>query len=87
MLCGGMVVNVCMSGCLLSGIVYGVQSVWLIINMVMVFVSSLAAILAQCMASVVVLWSVGNARHMPFHLEEWACPSDPNIIYRVWGEL
>ena len=56
MLCGGMVTIVCMSGCLLSGIVCGVQSVWLIISIVMVFVSSLAAILAQCMASVVVLW-------------------------------
>jgi hypothetical protein len=61
--------------------------VWLIISKVMVFVSSLAAILAQCMASTVVLWSVGNARPMPFHLEKWACPSDPNIISRVWGEL
>jgi hypothetical protein len=50
--------------------------------MVMVFVSSLAAILAQCMASTVVLWFVGNARPMPFHLEEWACPSDPNIMSR-----
>ena len=86
-LCGGMVTIVCMSGCLLSGIVCGIQSVWFIINIVMVFVSSLAAILAQCMASVVVLWSVGNARLVPFYLEEWACPSEPNIMSRVCGEL
>ena len=70
MLCGGMVTIVCISGCLLSGIVCGVQSVWLIISKVMVFGSSLAAILAQCMASVAVLWSMGNARSVPFHLEE-----------------
>ena len=44
--------------------------------------SSLAAILAQCMASAVVLWYVGNARPIPFHLEDWACPSEPNIMSR-----
>ena len=38
------------------------------------------------MASVVVLWSVGNARPMSFHLEECACPSEPNIMSRVCGE-
>ena len=65
-----MVTIVWISGCLLSGIVCDVQSVWLIISMVVVVVSSLAVILAQCMASVVVLWSVGNARPVPFHLAE-----------------
>ena len=55
--------------------------------MVMVFMSSLAAILAQCMASTVVLWSVGKARPMPFHLEEWARPSEPNNMSLWCGEL
>ena len=77
----------CMSRCLLSGIVCVVQSVWLIISMVIVCVSSLAAIRAQCMASTVVLRSVGNARPIPFHLEDCACPSEPNIMSRVCGEL
>ena len=48
--------------------------------MVIVCASSLAAILAQCMAFKVVLWFVGKARPIPFHLEECTCPSEPNNI-------
>ena len=55
-------------------------------RMVAVFVSSLAAILAQWMASTVVLWSVGYARPMPFHLKVCAWPKEPNILSRLWGE-
>ena len=54
--------------------------------MVVVFGSALVAILAQCKASVVVLWSVGYASPVPFHLEDWACPMDPNIVSLLWGE-
>lgn len=57
--CGGMVARVCMSPFILSGICCEVQSLWLIMKMVVVFVSSLAVIMAQWMASTVVLWSVG----------------------------
>jgi hypothetical protein len=55
--------------------------------MVVVCASSLIVILAQWMASKVVLWSVGYARPIPFHLEDCACPREPNIIFRLWGEL
>ena len=55
--------------------------------MVIVHASSLVAILAQWMASRVVLWSVGYASPIPFHLEDFACPSEPNIISWLWGEL
>ena len=48
-----------MSPFILSGICCEVQSLWLIMKMVVVFVSSLAVIMAQWMASTVVLWSVG----------------------------
>ena len=49
--------------------------------------SSLAAILAQWMVSRVVLYSVGYARPIPFHLEDFASPKEPNIMSRLWGEL
>ena len=54
-----MVAIMCIFLFLVSRICYGVQSLWLIMSMVTVSGSSLAAILAQCMASTVVLWSVG----------------------------
>ena len=57
--CGGMVAIICISLFSVSGICCGVQSLWLIMSMVAVVGSYLAAILAQCMASTVVLWSVG----------------------------
>ena len=57
-----------------------VQSLWLIIRMVIVLASSLAAILAQWMAFGVVLWFVGYASPIPFHLEDFVCPSEPNSI-------
>ena len=47
---------------MVSGSFCGVQSLWLTISTVLVCVSSLTAILAQWMASRVVLWSTGNAR-------------------------
>ena len=53
-----MVAIMCISLFSMSGICCGVQSLWLIMSMVAVFGSSLAAILAQCIASNVVLWSV-----------------------------
>ena len=55
--------------------------------MVIVCASSLAAILTQWMASRVVQRSVGYARPIPFHLEDFAWPREPNIISRLWGEL
>jgi hypothetical protein len=51
MVCGGMDANVCMFACLVIGICCEVQSLWLIIKMMIIWLSSLAAILAQCMAS------------------------------------
>jgi hypothetical protein len=55
--------------------------------MVVVFGFSLAAILAQWMASVVDFWSGGWARPLPIHLEDVARPVEPNIMSRVCGEL
>ena len=55
MVCGGMVVMTCMSGFVVRGRVCVVQSLWLAIRMVTVLGSSLAAILAQWIASNVVL--------------------------------
>ena len=72
-----MVAIVCMSTFVVGVICCGVQSLWLIIRMVVVLLSSLAATLAQWMASTIVLWSVGYARPMPFHLEDCACPMEP----------
>ena len=46
MVCGGMVASMCMSTFVVSGICCGVQSLWLTMRMVVVFISSLAAILA-----------------------------------------
>ena len=86
MVCGGIVARMCMSG-FVSGNCCGVQSLWFIIRIVVVWVSSLAAILAQWMALRVVLWSVGNANPWPFHLVEFALPNEPNRISRVCGEL
>ena len=80
MVSGGMVATICVSAFVVNGICCGVQSLWLIIRMVVVFVPSLAAIMAQWMASTVVLWSVGYARPMPFHMEDCACPMEPNIL-------
>lgn len=70
---GGMVAIVCMSTCVVSGSC-DVQSLWLSIRMVIVCVSSLASILAQWMASKVVMWSMEYARPIPFHVEDFACP-------------
>ena len=75
-----------MSTAVVSGSFCDVQSWWLIISTVLVCVSSLAAIRAQWMAFRVVLWSVGNARPMPLHLADCACPRDPNIMSRGCGE-
>ena len=49
----------------------------------MVCVSSLAASLAQCMASRVVLWYVGNGRPIPVQREDFACPIEPNSMSRL----
>ena len=46
-----------------------------------------ASILAQWMASRVVLWSGGNAMHVPIYLEDCALPKEPNSMSRLWGEL
>ena len=46
-MCGGMVAIVCMLLFVVSGSCCDVQSLWLTISMVIVFVFSLAAILAQ----------------------------------------
>ena len=67
-----MVASMCISALLVIGSCCGVQSLWLIISMVVVCVCSLAAIRVQWMASNVVLWSVGCANHIPFHLEDCA---------------
>ena len=66
-----------------NGICCDVQSLRLTMRMVVVLVSSLAAILAHWMASIVVLWSMGHARPMSFHLEDCACPMEPNIMSRL----
>ena len=50
-------------------------------------VSSLTTILASWMASKVVLWFVGNARPIPFHLEDFAWPVEPNSMSQLCGEL
>lgn len=55
MVCGGIVVKTCMSDFVVSESFCVVQSLWLTIKMVIVLRSSLAAILAQWMASDVVL--------------------------------
>ena len=55
MVCGGMVARVCISPDLVSTICCGVQSLWLIMRMVVVLVSSLDAILAHWMAFTAVL--------------------------------
>ena len=62
----------------------GIQSLWSTVNIVLVCVSSLAAILAQWMASRVVLWSGGNAMPIPSHLEDCALPKEPNSMSRLW---
>ena len=49
--------------------------------------SSLVAILAQWIAYRVVLWSVGYAKPIPFHLENFMCLKEPNSIYWLCGEL
>ena len=59
MVCGGMIAIMCTSTLLVSGICCDFQSLWLIMGIVVVFGSALLAIRAQCMASTVVLWSVG----------------------------
>ena len=55
--------------------------------MVLVCVSSLAAILAQWMASRVVLWYGENNKPIPFHLEDCTCPREPSNVSRLCGEL
>ena len=80
MVCGGMVAIMCTSVFVVSGICWDVPSLWLMMKMVVVFGSALVAILAQCMASIVVLWSVGYASPIPCHLEDWACPMEPKIV-------
>ena len=87
MVWGGMVVMTCISGFVVRGSFCVVQSLWLTIRMVIVCGSSLTAILTQWMASIVVLQSVGKASPTPFHLEDFACPSEPNIMSRLCGEL
>ena len=74
MVCGGMVANMCMLTFVVNVVYCSVQSLWLTIRMVVVFVSSLTAIMAQCMVFTFVLWSVGCARPMPFYMEDCACP-------------
>ena len=34
-----------------------------------------------------VLWYVGYDGPISFHLEDFACPSEPNSMSRLWGEL
>lgn len=58
--CGEMVVNMCMSMRCVSGSCCWVHSLWLIIRIMLVSVYFLAAILANCMALKVVCWSVGR---------------------------
>ena len=73
-----------MSMLVVSGSCCGVQSLWLTVSIVLICVSSLAAILAQWMTSRVVLWSRGNAMPIPSHLEDCALPKDPNSMSRLW---
>ena len=55
--------------------------------MVIVWASSLVAILAQWMASRDASWSVGYARPIPSHLDDFTWPKEPNIMPWWWGEL
>ena len=87
MVWGGMVVMICISAFVVSGSDCVVQSLWFTIRIVIVLGSSLAAILAQWMASNIVLWSVGKASPIPVHLEDFACPIEPNIRSQLYGEL
>ena len=75
----------CLSVFVVSGSCCEVQSLWCVMSMVIVLVSSLATILAQWMASSVVLWSEGNARPILVHLADLTCPIEPNIISQVCG--
>jgi hypothetical protein len=61
------------------------ELLWLTIRTVIVFISSLAAIRAQWMTSTMG-WSVGYARPMPLHVEDCACPMEPKVVSRLWGE-
>lgn len=80
---GGIVAMTCMSVFMVSGSCCDVQSLWFVISMAIVRASSLAAILAQCIASNVVLWSMGYARPILVHLVDFACPIEPNIMSRL----
>lgn len=57
--CGGIVVIAWVSGCWVSGISCEFQSLRFIIRMAVLFGSSLAAIMAQCIASSVYVCLVG----------------------------
>ena len=84
---GGMVTSMCMFVFVVIGSCCDVQSLRLTISMVIVCASSLAAILARWMATRVVFVVCGYARPIPFHLEDFAWPREPNIISWLWGEL
>ena len=63
------------------------QSRELTIRMVVMLVSSSIAIMAQCIALKIVLWSVGWANMIPFHLVVWARAIDPNRVSCLQGEF
>lgn len=63
------------------------QSRRLTIRMVVVLVSSLVAIIAQCIALRIVLWSVGWANMILVQLVVWAGAIDPNRIPCLQGEF
>ena len=54
---------------------------------VMLLLSSLAAIRAQCIVSIVSFGSGGWASPRPSHFDDCASPDDPNIMSRLCGEL
>lgn len=78
-----MVAMVCTSMYSINLICCDDQSFWLIMRFVMFLSVSLATMCAQCMASIVVLWSVGWARPRHVHLDDFACPGELKIMSRL----
>ena len=87
MVCGKMVAIVYMFVCHVIGICYELQSLWLLIRLMIVWLSSLAAIMAQCMGSRVELWSLNKASPTPNQRDDFVCPMEPNNMFLLWGEL
>lgn len=56
-------------------------------TMVMVFLSSLAAILAQWIVTMAMFMPGACASSFPSHVDEFASSDEPNMMSRLGGEL